>query len=111
MLVDEKLNMTWQHALAAQKAKCALGYIKSSMGSRARERIPLLYSTIMRHDLDYCVLLWGPQRKKDIDLLQRVQRKARKVIRRLEHLSCEDRLRELGLFSLDVYSILKKNLI
>lgn len=109
MLVGKKLNMTWLRALAAQKAKCVLGYTESSTGSRAREGIPLLHS--MRHHLDYWVLLWGPQCEMDTNLLQRVQRKTRKMIRGLRHLYCEDRLRELGLFSLEVYLILKKHLI
>jgi len=49
--------------------------------------------------LQYCVRLWGLQHKKDMDLLKRVQRWA--TIRGLEHLSYEDRLRKLGLFSLE----------
>jgi len=101
VLVDKKLNRTWQCALSAQKGNCILGCIKRSVASRAREGILPLFSALVRPHLESCIQLWSPQHRKDMDLLEQVQRRATKMIQGLEHLSYKERLGELGLFSPD----------
>ena len=76
-----------------------LSCIQRGVASRVWEGIVSLCSTLVGPNLEYCAQTWSTQHRKDVELLEWVQRRAMKMIKGLE--SYENRLRELSLFSLE----------
>jgi len=84
----------------ASNANQILGRLKRSFRNRSAPMFTMLYKTLVRPHLEYCAPIWSPHLAKDIDVLEKVQRRATKLITSISTLSYECRLRELDLHSL-----------
>ena len=90
-----------QCGIATSKGNQILGIIRITITYKEKQLIVLLYKAIVRPHLEYCIQARRPYRKKDIDKLERVQRRATKMIPELRDLSYENRLLQCGLTTLE----------
>ena len=90
--VLEKINMSWQCALAAQVANCILDCINREVARRTKEVIVALCSALVWSYLQSCFKIWAPQLNKNMELLEWVYKRAMKMTRGLKHPSYKERL-------------------
>jgi len=101
VLVSKDFKMSKQCIEASKKANRMLGYIKKSITSRSKEIILPLYRGLVRPHLEYAVQFWSPFLKKDIELLEKVQHRATKMITGLSGIDYDNRLKSLNMYSLE----------
>ena len=100
IIIDNELKFHVQTFAAVKKANQILGIIKRTIATKNGKTIPLLYMTLVRPHLEYANVVWGPHYKGDQQLVEKVQRRATKMIPNLRNLSYDLRLRHLNLPSL-----------
>ena len=100
VLIDDELKFHKQTAAAIKTANRVLGVVKKSFSYFDDRNLPLIYKSLIRPHLEHGNIVWGPFYKEDKMAIERVQRRATKLVPRIKHYTYEERLRELHLPSL-----------
>ena len=101
VIVSSDLKNHSQCAEQCKKANRILGFISRNFEYKSKDIILPLYKSLVRPQLEYAVQFWSPYLNKDIELLERVQRRATKMIPNLRNMPYEERLRMLRLPKLE----------
>ena len=94
------MKVSEQCGIAASKDIQILQLIRRNITYKKKELIIHLNKAIVRQHLEYCIQVWRPYCKKDIYMLERIQRRATKMIPELRDLSYEECLKECSLTTL-----------
>ena len=100
IVIDSALKFKRQAASAASKATQVLAVIRRSFAHLTVQTVTLLYKTLVRPHLEYGNVIWGPFNRADQKLLERVQRRATKLVPEIRALPYPQRLQRLHLPSL-----------
>ncbi len=95
------MKVSEQCRIAASTGNQVIGMIRRNIIYKEMSFIVPLYKAIVRPHLEYCIQAWSPYLRKDIDMLEKIQRRATKLIPELRGLRYEERLKECGLTTLE----------
>ena len=99
--IDSKLKFTEHINLSVKKANQKLGIIRRNFHYLDKEAFTTLYKSIVRPHLEYTSTVWSTINKKDAASIENTQRRATKLIREISHLPYSQRLKFLGIPSLE----------
>jgi hypothetical protein len=99
--VQSDLKCAKQCAKVVGQANRTLGLIKRTFGNFSADIVVQLYKSLVRPRLEYAVQAWRPYLHKDIELMERVQRRATKLVKGMGNKSYEERLRLLQMTTLE----------
>jgi hypothetical protein len=105
VVVQSNLKCAGQCAKVVKAANRVLGMIKRTFGNFSKHIIVKLYKSLVRPKLEYAVQAWRPHLKKDIDLIEGVQRRVTKLVVGTKGKGYEDRLKMLGMKTLETRRI------
>ncbi len=100
VLVTDNLKPSSQCVAAANKAMVSLRQSRRSFKYLDMETFKILYKTYIRPNMEFCIQAWCPYMVKDIQMLEKVQRRATRLVPALRHLPYGDRLKKLGIYTL-----------
>ena len=101
LTISANMKVSEQCGIAAAKGNQIIGLIRRNIVYKEKELIIPLCKAIVRPHLEYCIQAWRPYRKKDIDMLERLQRRTIKIIQKLRNISFEMRLKDCVLTTLE----------
>ena len=100
VVIDESLNDNRQCSKAVLSANKIMGIINRKYSCKSKDHILNLYKSLVRPHLEYCCQAWQPYLQKDVDNIDKVQRRMTRVIPELSQLNYEERLCRTNLLSL-----------
>ena len=101
VIVTDNFKVGKQCTKAANKGNQKLGMIKRTFACKDKSIMLKLYKSVVRPSLDYCGPAWRPHLRKDIDKLERVQKRATRMIEECKGKGYEERLKIVGLTTLE----------
>ena len=99
--IKNNLKVDAQCIKASKKGNQILGLIARTFECKDKRIILKLYKSLVRPQLDYCIQAWRPHLHKDIDILEKVQKRATRMIEGFKGLGYEIRLKKLHLTTLE----------